>query len=45
MWNRRTATIVIGLVDAAVWAFVAVAAFFSDRMRQPRAWTKAPGWS
>ena len=29
MWNRRTATIVIGLIDAAVWALVAVAAFFS----------------
>ena len=29
MWNRRTATIVMGLIDAAVWAFVAVAAFYS----------------
>ena len=29
MWNRRTATIVIGLVDAAAWAFVAGAALYS----------------
>ena len=27
--NRRTATIIIGLVDAAVWALVAFAAFTS----------------
>ena len=29
MPNRRITTIIIGLVDAAVWAFVAVAAFTS----------------
>jgi len=42
--NRRTATIVVCVIDAAVWAVVAFAAFFSGSDPATKGLDEVAGW-